>query len=144
MNAKSLWRDDGQNARRALSRESCKAAEYGAEYVVFSRIRRGIKEAVTGCYRHSDAEVIDATCALLSEVLSGMRCRPALLLDEPLAAGTYIDGPAMTRRLLVGVPYEDVGLMLDTGHLFHTNEQIVSQEEGLRYSCDARPARPAL
>lgn len=111
----------------------CKAAEYGAEYVVFHVSDAGIKEAVTGRYRHSDAEVIDATCALLSEVLSGMRYRPALLLENLWQPGLTLTDPAMTRRLLEGVPYEDVGLMLDTGHLFHTNEEIVSQEQGLRY-----------
>ena len=110
-----------------------KAEEYGAEYAVFHVSDAGINEAISGRYRHTSAEVIDATCELLSEVLSGMRYRPKLLLENLWQPGLTLTDPEMTRRLLEGVPYENAGLMLDTGHLFHTNEDIASQQEGLRY-----------
>ncbi|MPM66188.1 hypothetical protein SDC9_113095 [bioreactor metagenome] len=93
----------------------------------------GIAEAMSGRFRHTSAEVIDAACALLGEVLSGMRYRPLLLLENLWQPGLTFTEPEMTRRLLEGVPYESVGIMLDTGHLFHTNEEIRTQEEGLCY-----------
>ena len=67
------------------------------------------------------------------EALSGARYRPLLLLENLWQPGLTLTDPAMTRRLLEGVDYENVGLMLDTGHLFHTNESIATQEEGLAY-----------
>jgi len=109
------------------------AERYKAEYVVFHVSDAGIREAMTGEFRHSSAEVVDATCELLGEALSGARYRPQLLLENLWQPGLTLADPAMTRRLLEGVPYENVGLMLDTGHQFHTNEGISTQEEGLSY-----------
>jgi len=109
------------------------AERYGAEYVVFHVSDAGIGEAMRGVFRHTSAEVIDATCELLGDALSGARYRPLLLLENLWQPGLTLTDPAMTRRLLEGVPYENVGLMLDTGHLFHTNESIQTQEEGLSY-----------
>ena len=109
------------------------AEHYGAEYVVFHVSDAGIAEAMSGRYRHTSAEVIDATCDLLGEVLSGMDYRPQLLLENLWQPGLTFTEPEMTRRLLEGVPYESVGIMMDTGHLFHTNEGIRTQEEGLNY-----------
>lgn len=111
----------------------CQTERYGAEYVVFHVSDAGIAEAMSGRYRHTSAEVIDATCALLGEVLSGLTDRPKLLLENLWQPGLTLTEPEMTRRLLEGVPYLNVGLMLDTGHLFHTNESIRTQEEGLAY-----------
>ena len=110
-----------------------KAEAFGAEYVVFHVSDAGIGEAMSGVFRHSSAEVIDATCELLGEALSGARYRPLLLLENLWQPGLTFTEPEMTRRLLEGVPYESVGIMLDTGHLFHTNEDIRTQEEGLAY-----------
>ena len=62
-----------------------------------------------------------------------MAYRPKLLLENLWQPGLTFTEPEMTRRLLEGVPYESVGIMLDTGHLFHTNEDIRTQEEGLAY-----------
>ena len=109
------------------------AEHYGAEYVVFHVSDAGIAEAMNGRYRHTSAEVIDATCDLLGDVLSGMAYRPKLLLENLWQPGLTFTELEMTRRLLEGVPYESVGIMLDTGHLFHTNEGIRTQEEGLGY-----------
>ena len=111
----------------------CQAERYGAEYVVFHVSDAGIAEAMSGRYRRTSAEVIDVTCALLEEVLSGMRYRPLLLLENLWQPGLTFTEPEMTRRLLENVPYENVGILLDTGHLFHTNETIHTQEEGLSY-----------
>ena len=127
----------GGSTKRALVErvraDFTKAEAFGAEYVVFHVSDAGISEAMSGSFRHSSAEVIDATCELLGEALSGARYRPLLLLENLWQPGLTLTDPAMTRRLLEGVPYENVGLMLDTGHLFHTNEGIATQEEGLEY-----------
>ena len=126
----------GTDKRALIERfraDFCLAEHYGVEYVVFHVSDAGIAEAMSGRYRHTSAEVIDATCDLLGEVLSGMAYRPKLLLENLWQPGLTFTEPEMTRRLLEGVPYESVGILLDTGHLFHTNEMIHTQEEGLDY-----------
>lgn len=127
----------GGSTKRALVEQVradfAKAEAYGAEYAVFHVSDAGIAEAMSGNFRHSSAEVIDAVCELLDEALFGARYRPLLLLENLWQPGLTLTDPAMTRRLLENVPYENVGLMLDTGHLFHTNETIATQEEGLKY-----------
>lgn len=39
----------------------------------------------------------------------------------------------MTERLMNGIQYPNKGIMLDTGHLLHTNLQLRTQSEGLEY-----------
>ncbi len=127
----------GGSTREALLarfRGDLAAAEaYGAEYVVFHVSDASIQESFTGKYAHSSAEVIDAACELLNELFSDATYRPALLLENLWQPGLTFTDPALTRRLLDGVAYENTGFILDTGHLFHTNESIRTQEEGLRY-----------
>ena len=126
----------GTDKRALIARfraDFLKAERYGAEYVVFHVSDAGVAEAIRGRYRHSSEEVIDATCVLMEEVFRGMQYRPLLLLENLWQPGLTLTEPEMTRRLLEGVPYESVGFMLDTGHLFHTNDEIRTQEEGLAY-----------
>ena len=127
----------GGSTKRALVEriraDFANAEAIGAEYVVFHVSDAGIDEAMSGVFRHSSAEVIDGTCELLEEAFSGMQHRPMLLLENLWQPGLTLTDPAMTQRLLEGVCYGNIGLMLDTGHLFHTNEDIATQEEGLSY-----------
>ncbi|MEN6340358.1 MAG: TIM barrel protein, partial [Clostridiaceae bacterium] len=127
----------GGSTREALLRrfrgDLAAAEAYGAEYVVFHVSDASIAESFAGTYAHTSAEVIDATCELLNELFDDASYRPALLLENLWQPGLTLTDPAMTRRLLDGIDYENTGFMLDTGHLFHTNEAICSQEEGLRY-----------
>lgn len=109
------------------------AKTYGAEYAVFHVSDASIAESFTGRFRHTSAEVIDATCELLEKLFSGAQYRPLLLLENLWQPGLTFTEPEMTKRLLDGTPYENVGFMLDTGHLFHTNEAIQTQEQGLAY-----------
>ncbi len=128
----------GGSTRAALIdrfRQDLRAAEsYNAEYVVFHVSEASIEESFTGQYRKSDESVIDATCELLGELFDDTTAGgPALLLENLWQPGLTFTRPEMTRRLLDGVRYPNKGLVLDTGHLFHTNESIRSQQEGLAY-----------
>lgn len=112
----------------------CSAKTYGAEYVVFHVSEASIAESFTGRYRKTDEIVIDATCELLNELFDEMPADgPALLLENLWQPGLTFTKPEMTKRLLDGVRYPNKGFMLDTGHLFHTNESIQTQEDGLAY-----------
>ncbi len=109
------------------------ARRYGAEYLVFHVMDAGIEETMTLRFRHSDEEIIEGACALLNELFAGEEGLGALLLENLWEPGLRFTDPALTARLLEGVRYENTGLMLDTGHLMHTNTALRNQAEGLRY-----------
>ena len=109
------------------------AKQYGAEYVVFHVSDCATQEVYTREFKHSHAEVVDATCGLLNQLFKDIKDGPALLLENLWYPGFDFIDPSVTRRLLEGIDYKNKGIMLDTGHLFHTNSDIRTQEEGLRY-----------
>ena len=109
------------------------AARYGAEYVVFHVNDCSAREAMTRVFRHSPEEVIDASCEVLNELFPADADGPLLLLENLWEPGLTFTDPALTRRLLAGVRYKNKGLMLDTGHLLHTDLSLRTQADALDY-----------
>lgn len=109
------------------------AHQYGAEYVVFHVSDASIEESFTRNCRHSDAEVIDAACEILNSIFASQDGSIALLVENLWLPGLTLTDPNMTRRLLDGIDYPNKGIMLDTGHLLHTNTSLRSQSEGVAY-----------
>lgn len=109
------------------------AHRWGAEYVVFHVSDASIAESFSLRYRHSNEEVIDAAAALLNELFEDEDGGIALLVENLWQPGLRFTRPEMTRRLMDAIHYPNMGIMLDTGHLFHTNLDLRTQEEGLAY-----------
>lgn len=115
-------------------REDLKIAHaYGAEYVVFHTTDAGIEETFTGKYQHTDEEVIQGVIEVVNELLREEDGSIAFLVENLWQPGFQFTRPDMTKRLLDGITYENKGIMLDTGHLLHTDNSIRTQEEGVRY-----------
>ena len=117
---------------RHYQRDLDHARRYGAAYTVFHVCDGSVEETFTGRARHSDAEVIDAAAELLNALFKDVQDGPWLLLENLWYAGHRFTDPEMTARLLERVRYPKVGLMLDTGHLMHTDLAIQTQEDGVR------------
>ena len=109
------------------------AHRWGAEYVVFHVSEATIAETFHLKYRHTDEEMIDATIELLNELFAEEDGSIALLMENLWQPGLTFTRPEMTRRLLDGVRYPNKGIMLDTGHILHTDLKLRTQEEGLAY-----------
>ena len=109
------------------------AQTYGAEYMVYHVSDSNALETLTGRYAHTDEEVIDAACQLINTALEGVADGPMLLLENLWEPGLTFTRPEMTARLLKGIRYPNTGIMLDTGHLLHTNLSLRTQKEGLEY-----------
>lgn len=109
------------------------AKQYGVNYMVYHVSDCFIEESFTWKYHHTDEEVIDATCDMLNELFAGEDGSIALLLENLWQPGLTFTKPEMTGRLLDGIRYPNKGIMLDTGHLFHTDTSIRSQEGGVAY-----------
>ena len=109
------------------------AQTYGAEYMVYHIADSNSLETLTGRYAHTDEEVIDAACELINTALDGVTDGPVLLLENLWEPGLTFTRPEMTARLMDGIRYPNKGIMLDTGHLLHTNLSLRTQKEGVEY-----------
>lgn len=109
------------------------ARRYGAEYMVFHIADSTAEETLTGRYAHRSEEVIDAACEWINAAMDGVTDAPMLLLENLWEPGLTFTRPELTARLLEGVRCPNKGIMLDTGHLLHTNLSLRTQREGLEY-----------
>lgn len=110
-----------------------RALEHRAEYVVYHVSDVSTQESLSGKFFHRDEEVIDAVCELINQALPEDAAGPWLLLENLWYPGFTFTRPEMTWRLLNGIHYRKKGIMLDTGHLMHTNLELSTQEEALSY-----------
>ncbi len=118
---------------RRFKKEMANAHRYGAEYAVFHVSDATIEESFTWNYRHGSAEVLEATAEILNEVFRDEDGSVALLMENLWQPGLTMTDPAMTKLLLDAVDYENKGIMLDTGHLLHTNLELRTEEQGVAY-----------
>lgn len=131
------YRQFGGSDRSALldrfRRDLNNAKRFGVEYVVFHVSDAHLEETFTFDYEHSDEEVIDAVCEIINEICEELDGSVAFLMENLWQPGLTFTRPDMTKRLLDGVHYSNKGIMLDTGHLMHTNFDLHSEEEALAY-----------
>ncbi|MCF0121218.1 MAG: TIM barrel protein, partial [Oscillospiraceae bacterium] len=130
---KSYGGRDRTSLINMIRSEYAHAVDYGAEYMVFHATDCSFRELLSGNYLHSDEEVVDALCEMLNEALPCSRTGPALLLENLWEPGMRLTRPEITQSMMDGIRYPNVGIMLDTGHLMHTEPAIRTQEEALRY-----------
>jgi hypothetical protein len=109
------------------------AKSVGAEYVVFHVSDVSLQEAVSYRFLHSDEEVIKASLELINAVLGKRRYPFCFFVENLWWPGFNMTSPDMTRLLLDGIDYENKGIMLDTGHLLHTNTALKTEEEAVGY-----------
>lgn len=127
----------GGSGRKTLinrfQRELDEAQQLGARYVVFHVSDVTLEETFTNCYHHTDEEVIDAAAQLINMLLDGKGYTFDFLMENLWYPGLRLTDPALTRRLLDQVHFPKKGLLLDTGHLLHTNTALRSGEDACRY-----------
>lgn len=117
-----------------------RAIDLGSEYVVFHVSEVSLEECFTYKFVHSDEEVIDAAAELVNRLLDGTDAKMAFLLENQWWPGLRFTDPALTKRLLDQVEYGNKGIMLDTGHLLHTNTSLRTQAQAAQYVRDCYDA----
>ncbi len=131
--AERYFGGSGQEAVLASFRKNLAFARaYDPEYVVFHVSDVLLSEAVSRNFRYSDEEITDAAAELLNRLLpkdEGFE----LLLENLWWPGLTMTRPEITYRLLEKVRYPRKGIMLDTGHLLHTNTALRTEQEGAAY-----------
>ena len=121
-----------------------RAIGLGAEYAVFHVSDVLMRECFTYEFCHDDRQVCDCACELVNEVFDGVGTDIELLVENQWWPGFTFCDPAMTQRLLDGIEYGNVGIMLDTGHLMNTNTDLRSQAQAARFIRDCYDAHGPL
>lgn len=109
------------------------AQQLGAEYVVMHVVEIGTTETLTGQFKYSHKEVIDALCDVANRLFKDKNYTFALLLENLWWQGFDFTDLQLTKYMLDNIEYKNKGIMLDIGHLMHTNKDLQSWEDGAEY-----------
>ncbi|MBQ9827597.1 MAG: TIM barrel protein [Lachnospiraceae bacterium] len=109
------------------------ALKYEAEYVVFHVASCTDEEEMANVFNEDDFDVLDAHCELLNELFPADWDGPRLLLENLWLPGFDFTKPDRTKYMLDHVNYKKKGIMLDTGHLMHTNLDLRDMDEAVEY-----------
>lgn len=125
-----LEREDWLNLYRTNIRE---AKEVGAKYIVFHVCHNRQAEVFDWQFSASDQEVIEGAIEVVNELVDEIPPDMTLLFENLWWPGLTLLDKNMLSLLLKNVRHPNVGIMLDTGHLMNTNQELLSQEEGIDY-----------
>lgn len=109
------------------------AVALGAEYLVFHVGNTRKQEVFTWNFHADDREVVQATVELINELAYDIPETVTLLFENLWWPGLTLKNNDMLPMLFEGVRHKNTGIMLDTGHLMHTNPQLATEEEGVEY-----------
>lgn len=101
------------------------------EYMVLHVADCSMIESMRRVYHYTDAQVVDATCELMNQVTDTLTCKPWLLYENLWYPGLNMLDPDMVQRLMANTHYPKCGVMLDTGHIMHTNPDLRTPDEAV-------------
>lgn len=107
-----------------------RAVELGARYVVFHVSDVSIEEGYTYRWLHSDEAVMEASLELINAMLEGVKPTFDFLVENQWWPGFTFTEPEKTARLLDAIRYPRKGIMLDTGHLMNSFQDLRTEAEG--------------
>lgn len=115
-------------------KENIRAANQAhAKYFVFHVSHARASEVFDWEFRASSREVIDAAVELVNELTPEIPERTILLFENLWWPGLTLLDKQLAKKLINNVNHNNIGIMLDTGHLMNTNQQLRSQEEAVDY-----------
>lgn len=109
------------------------AQQIGVEYVVMHVVEIGTTETLTGQFAYENKEVIDALCNVANRLFKNKNYTFALLLENLWWRGFDFTDPQMTKYMMDKIEYSNKGIMLDIGHLMHTNKDLQNWEDAAEY-----------
>ena len=105
----------------------------GVQYVVLHVCEIATYDTLTGRFEYTHTEVIDAMCEVINRLFKDKKYNFYLLLENLWWRGFTFTDPQLTKYMLDKVEYKNKGIMLDTGHLMHTNKDLNSWEDATEY-----------
>ena len=114
-------------------RNLAQAVAAGARYVVLHVAH--VRQEETGHWRFSasDEEVVTATLELVRLLVQELPASVALLFENLWWPGLRLTQPRMAALLFDGLGRANAGIMLDTGHLMNTCQELRNEQEAVDY-----------
>lgn len=109
------------------------AEKIGVQYVVMHVCEIGTTETLANQFAYTHKDVIEATCEIVNRLFKNKNYSFALLMENLWWQGLTFTEPEITKQLLDGVEYENKGIMLDIGHLMHTNKNLQNWQQAAEY-----------
>lgn len=103
------------------------------DYLVYHVSDCSMVESMRRQYHYRDIDVIDATADLINQVSDEIEGTPWLLYENLWYPGITMLEPEMIARIFEKTSYPKCGMMLDIGHLMHTNPDLQSVDEAVDY-----------
>ena len=131
---RQVYGGDTRNALvKAYEKNVAFAATVKPEYLVFHVSECNMAESMYRKYHYSDEEVADAAADLINAFAPSIDGEPWLLLENLWYSGMTLERPEILQRMLDRIRYPKVGVMLDIGHLLHTNMELQTIDQGVDY-----------
>lgn len=117
-----------RNIRAALAEQP--------EYLVWHVAHCSLDEIWTRRFRYTDRDVLKAAAEVYSALASEIPPTVKVLFENIFWPGLYTLEPEEVDYFFRLLPGNNVGIMLDTGHLMNTCPDLEIETQGVRYVCD--------
>ena len=105
------------------------------EYLVYRVEEVTPAEQYSWVFEHTDAEVMKMAARVFNRVHQEVPMETMVLFENSWWPGLRLLQPKQVETFLESIKLENIGLMLDTGHLLNTNPDLKSEREGIDYIC---------
>ena len=117
-------------------RDNIKAALVeNPEYLVWHVAECTFEEVFTFKFEHSDMDVVTAAAAVFNRVADEVPEDVLVLFENLWWPGLRLIEPGIVDRFFCGLKKQNVGIMLDTGHLMNTNISLSNELEAVSFIC---------
>ena len=104
------------------------------EYLVWHVANSDLQETFTFDFKHTDAQVVQATAELFNAVADCIPPDICVLFENLWWPGLRLTDPQIVADFFAAIKHPNTGIMLDLGHLLSTNPHLKTEEEGYAYA----------
>lgn len=106
------------------------------EYLVWHVSESDDEEIFTFDFKYSDREVIEATVEVYNAVKEIIPKNVKVLFENLWWPGLKLTDKRIVEAFFQLLDDDNVGIMLDTGHLMNTNTKLKSENDAVKYLCE--------
>lgn len=103
------------------------------EYLVWHVSHCGLEEAFTRKFPYDDEQIIDCTVEVFNSISSCVPDDVTVLFENLWWPGLRLTNPKLVDKFFSRLNKNNVGIMLDAGHLMSTNMELRTEQEALQY-----------
>ena len=112
------------------------AEKLKVKYVVFHVSDVTLWESVNYTQRYSDKEIVLAFADFINTLTENKNYSFDFLCENLWWAGMNLKSPEITELTMNSINYKNKGIMLDTGHLMHLNNDLKTEDEAVDFILD--------